>query len=103
MTSTIAVLRKFQRDGFVNPKRAVKRCGGSKRKLIGSLEIEEELLTNKILQKMAPLGINRRRDYILQKYGVECSMWQLKYLYQRNHLTYRVSSRSWKIDEAELE
>ena len=101
-TSVATVLRKFKKNGFVNPKKAVNRCGGRQRKMIGSAELEQELLSNKVLQKMAPLSINRRRDYIRQKYGVEATHWQLRLLYRKNHLTFRVSSRSWKISEEEL-
>ena len=100
--SIVTVLKKFKKDGFVNPKRAVRQCGGNKRKFFGNADIEKELLSHKMLQKMAPLGIARRKDYIWQKYGVECSLWQLRHFYKKNNLTYRIAYRTWKISEAEL-
>ena len=55
-----------------------------------------------MLQKLAPLGIRRRLDFIRQKYGVECSIFKLRHFYKRNNLTFRVASRTWKISEEEL-
>ena len=65
----------------MNPERPLKQCGGKKRRLIGSEALETELLTQRVLQKMAPLSISRRLDYIRQKYGVECTPWLLKRFY----------------------
>ena len=74
---------------------------GRKRPIIGSPEFEQKLLENDVLQAMAPMSIKRRVDYIKQKYKVDCTFWQLKKLYKIHNVTFRVSSKSWKIDEEE--
>ena len=101
-TTVAKVLSRFKADGFVNTKRAVKQCGGRKRRIIGSPELERELLSNKVLQKMAPLSISRRKDFIRQKYGVEATYGRLRRFYLQHNLTYRVSSTSWRVEEEEL-
>ena len=60
------------------------------------------MLSNKVLQDMAPLDLQRRVNLIRQKWGVSCNLERLKRFYRQNHLTWRVSSITWKITDEEL-
>ena len=86
------MLRRFEKNGYRNCKRDGKRRGGRVRELIGSAALEEELLSNKVLQDMAPLNLQRRVDLIRQKWGVSCNKHRLLRFYRQNHLTWRVTS-----------
>ena len=55
------------------------------------------------MQKMAPLCMQRRVDYILQKWAVPCNYERLRLFYRKNHVSWRVSSRTWKIKAEELD
>ena len=100
--SVQTVLRRFKENGYRNCKTDRRNCGGRRRRVIGSREFEELLLSNEVMQKMAPLCMQRRVDYIQQKYGVHCNYASLRLLYIKNNVTWRVSSRTWKITAEEL-
>ena len=101
-TTVQSVLKRFEKAGHRNEKRAEPHYGSRNRTVIGSPAIEAQLLSSKVLQDMAPLCLHRRVDHIRQKWGVECTSQRLRYFYLKHHLTYRVSSQTWKVDAAEL-
>ena len=73
MPRTVYVtLRRYAAAGHVNGK-ITNPNGGQKRQVIGSAAIEQELLTNKVLQDMASLSLDRRVDLIRQKWGADCN------------------------------
>ena len=102
-TTVLAVLRKFERLGYRNSHRARRKTGGKARRPIGSPELERKLLTNEVLEAMAPLGIDRRVEYIKQKFNAVCSPDRLRAFYKRNNVTFRVSSTQWRVDEHEID
>ena len=101
-TTVHSVLKRFAKAGHRNDRRAEHHNCGLKRALIGSAAIEAQLLSNKVLQDMAPLCLQRRVDYIVQKYNVPCNYQRLLRFYRQNNLSYRVSSQTWRVDAAEL-
>ena len=102
-TTVLAVLRRFERLGYRNSHRARRKTGGKARRPIGSPELERKLLTNEVLEAMAPLGIDRRVEYIKQKFNAVCSPDRLRAFYKRNNVTFRVSSTQWRVDEHEID
>ena len=70
--TVLRVLNQFERWGFKNIKCLKKKTGGRKRLLIGSEETEQKLLSNAVLQVMAPMSILRRLVYIKQTFNVSC-------------------------------
>ena len=102
VTAAQFVLKKFEQNGFINKKKSPRRQGGNKRVVIKDAEFEKRLLSNEMMQIMAPMCLQRRVDYINQKFGANVNLCRLKYFYKKNDVSFRVSSRSWKIKEGEL-
>ena len=84
VTAAQFVLKKFEKNGFINKKKSPRRQGGNKRVVIKDAEFEKRLLSNEMMQIMAPMCLQRRVDYINQKFGANCNAWRLKYFYQKN-------------------
>ena len=102
-TTVLAVLRQFEKLGFRNNHRVRRKNGGRVRRPIGSPALEAKLLSDPVLEAMAPLSIARRVEYIKQKYHALCSPDRLRALYKLHNITFRVSSTQWRVSEHEVE
>ena len=49
------------------------------------------------------MGLQRRVVFIKQQYNVDCTVDRLRAFYQRNNVTYRVTSTNWRVDNDEQE
>ena len=69
---------------------------------IRDAETERWLLSDECMKMLAPYSILRRVRFLHQKYGIECSINRLRTFYLKNNITFRNTTKSWKISEGEL-
>ena len=58
-------------------------------------------MSEQCLREMAPMGLARRVRYLQQRYGVQCTPFRLRNFYLKRHITYRVTSKSWRCTDEE--
>ena len=99
----LAVLRQFQKHGNRNHARVRTKTGGRVRQLIGSANIEAQLLSGRLLEELVPLSLTRRVQYIWQQFRVRVSMHRLRRFYRLHNITYRVTSSTWRVAEEDVD
>ena len=64
LTTAFQVIKKFERDGFRNTKSVKKRGAGRKRTLIKDADTEAKILSDEVMNVMAPMSLRGRVNYI---------------------------------------